>query len=146
VHTAATPAEDQQPVKQRKPRTKKAAVSVVAAAAASEAEDIKVVVAETTATATATTTVKRASSSKTIKTMVNGRWITTVREATTKSKPANPVISKYPLYPVTPDQDKYVKLVSWNVFSLNSIVEKGSLKHYIRYRSLSLSLALQGQV
>jgi len=49
-----------------------------------------------------------------------------------KKKRSNPVISPFPLHPVTADQHKYAKLVSWNVCSLKAIVEKGSLQHYIR--------------
>lgn len=53
---------------------------------------------------------------------------------TVQKRRANPVISPFPLRPVAVDEHKYVKLISWNVASLNSVISKGSLPHYIRYR------------
>ncbi|ELR14342.1 exodeoxyribonuclease III, putative, partial [Acanthamoeba castellanii str. Neff] len=113
-----TPGEETPAKKQRKPRTRKASGAV------GEADGAELVAVDTTTTTTTTTTRTKAA--------MTAATTTTTTTIKSKKKPANPVISRWPLRPVLADQHKYVKLISWNVFSLNAIVEKGSLQHYIK--------------
>jgi hypothetical protein len=121
VSHSVTPGEETPAKKQRKPRTRKASGAV----SPREADGAELVAVDTTTTTTTTTTRTKAA--------MTAATTTTTTTIKSKKKPANPVISRWPLRPVLADQHKYVKLISWNVFSLNAIVEKGSLQHYIKY-------------